>query len=383
VDDEKINGFLAGRLSILAHPLGRASGGFLSMSLSRFVVVAKTLALGFIGAQLCLWLGTPVPWMMGSLFVVGGVSLAGQATLLPTPLRCGAQWVFGIAIGLYFTPAMLVQLGVLAPWLVLNVVFSLVAGVGAAWFLQRRTGVDGTTAFFSTALGGASEMVVLAEKQHGLIDRVVAAHSVRMVLVVIILPLTMGYIGVQGVDSILLSTQPVRYAALAVMIVATFLAMMLFMRLRAPNAWLLGPLMLTVVVTGAGIETSGLPMWVINGAQLIFGCNLASRFTPEFIRAAPSYLLNAALMVMSMLGLTVLFAWGIGAASGYSIATLVLATAPGGMGELSITAKALQLGVPVVAAFQVTRMIAVLLIAQRMHRWCGPWLDRLAQPRQK
>jgi len=381
MDDEKIDISAVGRLSSPAHLVSRASGAFLPMSFSRFAVVAKTLALGFIGAQLCLWLGTPVPWMMGSLFVVGGVSLAGQATLLPTPLRCGAQWIIGIAIGLYFTPAMLVQLGVLAPWLALNVVFSLVLGVAAAWFLQRRTGVDGATAFFSTAMGGASEMVVLAEKQHGLIDRVVAAHSVRMVLVVMILPLAMGLIGVEGVDSMLLSTQPIRYAALAVMIVATFLAMMLFLRLRAPNAWLFGPLVLTAIVTGAGIETSGLPIWLINGAQLIFGCNLASRFTPSFIRSAPRYLFNAALMAMSMLGLSVLFAWGIGVASGYSVATLVLATAPGGLGELSITAKALHLGVPVVAAFQVTRMIAVLLIAQRMHRWCGPWLDRLAQAR--
>jgi len=359
----------------------RVSGVFLPMSLSRFVVVAKTLALGIVGAQLCLWVGTPVPWLMGPLFVVGGVSLAGQATLLPTPLRCGAQWIIGIAIGLYFTPAMLVQLGVLAPWLALNIVFSLALGVAAAWFLQRRTGVDSSTAFFSTAMGGASEMVVLAEKQHGLIDRVVAAHSVRMVLVVMILPMTMGLIGVQGVDSMLLSTQPVRYAALAVLIVATFFAMMLFVRLRAPNAWLFGPLVLTSIVTGAGIETSGLPMWLINSAQLIFGCNLASRFTPSFIRSAPRYLANAGLMALAMLGLSVLFAWGIGAASGYSLATLVLATAPGGLGELSITAKALRLGVPVVAVFQVTRMIAVLSLAPHMHGWCQPWLDRWAQPK--
>lgn len=51
-------------------------------------------------------------------------------------------------------------------------------------------------------------------------------------------------------------------------------------------------------------------------------------------------------------------------------ATLLLATAPGGIAEMAITAKILQLGVPLVTAFQVCRLIAVLLLA-------GPLYQRL------
>ena len=49
-------------------------------------------------------------------------------------------------------------------------------------------------------------------------------------------------------------------------------------------------------------------------------------------------------------------------------ATLVLGTSPGGIAEMAITAKALQLGVPVVTAFQVCRLVAVLVLVEPMYR---------------
>jgi uncharacterized membrane protein AbrB (regulator of aidB expression) len=55
-------------------------------------------------------------------------------------------------------------------------------------------------------------------------------------------------------------------------------------------------------------------------------------------------------------GFAALLAW----ASGLPFASLVLATAPGGIAEMCITAKVLQLGVPLVTAAHVTR-VAVLI----------------------
>jgi len=42
--------------------------------------------------------------------------------------------------------------------------------------------------------------------------------------------------------------------------------------------------------------------------------------------------------------------------------TLILGTTPGGIAEMAITAKVLQLGVPIVTAFHVTRMVFVVLV---------------------
>jgi uncharacterized membrane protein AbrB (regulator of aidB expression) len=46
-----------------------------------------------------------------------------------------------------------------------------------------------------------------------------------------------------------------------------------------------------------------------------------------------------------------------------------LGTSPGGIAEMAITAKVLELGAPVVTAFQVCRLIAVLLIVSPLYRW--------------
>jgi uncharacterized membrane protein AbrB (regulator of aidB expression) len=46
--------------------------------------------------------------------------------------------------------------------------------------------------------------------------------------------------------------------------------------------------------------------------------------------------------------------------SGLPFASLVLATAPGGLAEMCITAKVLQLGVPLVTAAHVTRVLVLI-----------------------
>jgi uncharacterized membrane protein AbrB (regulator of aidB expression) len=51
-------------------------------------------------------------------------------------------------------------------------------------------------------------------------------------------------------------------------------------------------------------------------------------------------------------------------ATGLHPVTLMLGTSPGGIAEMAITAKVLQLGVPVVTAFQVCRLVAVLVLVE-------------------
>jgi len=63
------------------------------------------------------------------------------------------------------------------------------------------------------------------------------------------------------------------------------------------------------------------------------------------------------------------FAWLMAWLTGLHPATLILGTAPGGIAEMAITAKVLQLGVPVVTAFQVCRLVAVLLMVGPLFKW--------------
>jgi membrane AbrB-like protein len=130
----------------------------------------------------------------------------------------------------------------------------------------------------------------------------------------------------------------------------------------------MGALVVAMLLTMSSIELSAMPRWLSNAAQLVIGVSLGVRFTPAFVHTAPRWLASAAWGSLMMIGLcagfALLLAWG----TGLHPATLVLATAPGGIAEMSITAKVLQLGAPVVTAFQVCRLVTVLVLVEPLYR---------------
>lgn len=63
-----------------------------------------------------------------------------------------------------------------------------------------------------------------------------------------------------------------------------------------------------------------------------------------------------------------LLALAAAAASSTPLATLVLAAAPGGVSEMCITAKVLQLGVPLVTVCHVLRVVLLTLGAPALYR---------------
>ena len=90
---------------------------------------------------------------------------------------------------------------------------------------------------------------------------------------------------------------------------------------------------------------------------------------PAFVHTAPRWLASVALASFVMMALCAAFAWVLSWLTGLHPATLVLGTSPGGIAEMAITAKVLQLGVPMVTAFQVCRLVAVLVLAEPVYRW--------------
>ena len=48
---------------------------------------------------------------------------------------------------------------------------------------------------------------------------------------------------------------------------------------------------------------------------------------------------------------------------------MILATSPGGIAEMSLTAKQLRLGVPIVTVFHVTRVVTLVLTCGLVYRW--------------
>jgi membrane AbrB-like protein len=131
---------------------------------------------------------------------------------------------------------------------------------------------------------------------------------------------------------------------------------------------MLGPIGVAAAITAGGVEFSSLPTVVVNAGQLLIGIALGTRFTPEFFRAAPRYLGAVAVMTLSYLGVSALYGWWLAHMAGLPAATAIVATTPGGIGEMAITAKVLKLGAPIVAAFHAVRMALLVLVVGLVFR---------------
>ncbi|MFM8769444.1 MAG: AbrB family transcriptional regulator, partial [Rubrivivax sp.] len=122
-------------------------------------------------------------------------------------------------------------------------------------------------------------------------------------------------------------------------------------------------------VTLSGQVWSAIPSVLSNAAQLVIGVSLGVRFTPAFMHTAPRWLGSVALASLVMMGVCALFGWGLAQLIGQHPATMILGTSPGGIAEMCITAKVLQLGVPTVTAMHVVRYVVVLVATERLWRW--------------
>jgi membrane AbrB-like protein len=323
------------------------------------------LALAFCAAQLCIFLDTPLPWMIGPLFSTAIACMLGARLAAPVQAREAGQWAIGTALGLYFSAPVLAALARNLGWIALAVSFAVCLGMLAGALLRRLSGSDDATAFFAMAVGGASEMAVQAERHGAVVERVAAAHSLRIMMVVGSIPFAVRWIAAhgwgEGLDPYVPLAGRVDVAGLCVLIVLTSCAALALKRLRLPNAWVIGPLIVAIMLTAAGVQLSRLPEWMIRTGQLFIGVSLGTRFTPRFVHTAPRYLASVAACTCVTLLLAGLFAFCVAAITGLHPGTMVLATSPGGIAEMALTARVLHLGVPVVTAFHVARMVVVVL----------------------
>jgi membrane AbrB-like protein len=331
--------------------------------------ISATLALALLAALAARALHVPLPWMLGPLIATAVGGIAGLPLRASGRLRNAGQWVIGMALGLYFTPAVMALIVGLAPAIAASVLWALLLGHGFYRWLLRAADGDHATAYFSAAIGGASEMAVLAERQGGRVDRVAAAHSLRVLMVVLIIPFGLQLGGLHGQDPSALGLTEVRVSGLAWLVAASGLGILVLRHLGTPNPFVLGALASTLLLTAGGVTLSAMPAWASPAAQLSIGVSLGSRFTPDFVRSAPRWLGAVAFGTLLMLMLTGAVAWVLARWMALHPATALLATAPGGIAEMAITAKVLQLGVPVVTAFQVVRYVAVLTLTPLLFRY--------------
>ncbi len=333
-----------------------------------FLNPVAALVLCAAGGALFAWLKTPLPWMIGPLVLMALLNFSGAQLRPPPGARQAGQVIIGAALGLYFTPIVAHQ--VLSYWvfLLLAAALALVIACACAWFLHRVTDTDRTTAFFASVPGGAAEMAVLAEKFGARVDRVAVAQSMRILAVVIVIPFALTYAGVHGATLPPPATATLEWGGLGILLALAALGGGLLSLVRAPNAFMLGALFSVIGLTVSEVALSDMPPTVSNLGQLLVGCALGGRFERRSLDKMPVFVTATFGSILLAIVLAASFGAGLAWSYGLPLASVVLAMAPGGIAEMCITAKVLQLGVPLVTAAHVTRVIVLVTTTGTLYR---------------
>jgi len=340
---------------------------------NRMPGMIRALAVGIPAGFLFDYRHRPIPWIVGPMIAIASLNLMGLRMYSPPYARQMGQVILGSAVSLYFTPPVVAALGGNLPAIGAATLTVFLVGIFGALTLSRTSGVDAKSTFFACIPGGAMAMAVLADRYGAQIAPVAVAHSLRVSVVVILIPFTLTYGGfpleAAAYRPVLLLSVPI----LAVWLAVGWLLGEISERLNFHNGCLLVPIFFGAALTMAGVQLSAVPRWMTDFAQLMFGLVLGARceraFFAHYKLFIPFALLNSFFILLASVLAGILLAW----AFNLPMATMILATSPGGLAEMTITAQALHISVPLVVAFHLFRVVVVNMGTQYIYAWMS-WL---------
>jgi uncharacterized membrane protein AbrB (regulator of aidB expression) len=180
-------------------------------------------------------------------------------------------------------------------------------------------------------------MTLLAEREHARTDLVAAAHSLRLVIVTVSIPLPAmgGIAGRPGPDAAQRAHRAMARLCLAG--AGHWRGGIADAQAQACQSLVSGALAVSMGLTMAGLELSAVPQWLMNAAQLVIGVSLGCADVSSC--TAPRWLGMVALGTVGLMAVCAGFAWLLHWGTGLPWVTLLLGTSPGGITEMAITAR--------------------------------------------
>lgn len=314
--------------------------------------------------------------------------------LLNTARPGRAQWprlmgdagivVVAYLLGSTITAAMLLSIARELPGMLLASAAWVVVCFGIGIYFARASGIAQASSVLGTVPGGLSQMVSIADRFRQADAGTVAIMQTSRLIVVLYTVPVLATLAASSGDGALLEgaaapaagggSALVSWPAYAVWLLLPCvpLSAWLFRRMGLAAGEFLGPVLVTGALAIIGLPLPEVPPMLIGAAQLCIGIYIGQRVNLRMLwsnkRLGPLALANAVLLVAAAAAA----AWLLSLGTEPSAVTWFLALAPGGLGEVAVTALVLGADVAHVTAYQITRLFFVLLVAPPLIRlWLG------------
>ena len=326
-----------------------------------------TFAVGIGGGYLAKLLHFPLPYMTGSLLITAALGLAGVPVRSLWQARAAGQFVTGSAIGTSFTPAVLANVAMLLPVIVIGSMISLVIGGIGAWMLMRLADLDAKTAFLATIPGGVIEMANVAARVDADPMPIMVLQTMRVGLTVSVAPFLATIIAA-GERHDVAQTEIMSWLTVVALMGASFLGGLALRLIRLPNCWFIGSIITVAAIGVLGLVEGRVPDQILVVAQVIIGTSIGTQFRHEFLTRLLRLLLSSFLTVPFAVGTMALVGAVFAVVLALPVATMFLALAPAGIAEMALTGKVLGLDAALITGAQIVRILMVTLGAAQLCR---------------
>ncbi len=325
------------------------------------------LFIGFCGSVLFIFLHLPLPWLLGAIFTTS-IAMRFENLPIQSPkiFSAPARIFIGLIIGSAFTPEILEFLHIYIFSILLIIPYSIIVTFAGMYYYVRFLRFDRKTAFFSSTPGGVVEMVILGEEQKADTSKITLVQSSRLLFVVLTLPFIIQYIfhldisGNQLITKALKDTNITEFFYL--IILGTFGAL-LAKKLRMSAAFLIGPMILSVIVYSGGFVHTLIPDELIKFIQVIFGTIIGFTFKGVKLRMIIKTLLGTFGHFVIIAFISAIFVSIAYYFFGFPIVSILLAFSPGGQTEMNLIALIVGANVPYITIHHIMRLFIVMNLA--------------------
>jgi len=331
----------------------------------RFGVPARragTILLAVLGTFAFWAANLPLPFLFGPMFACLAAALCGAPLKGISPISNAARTVLGLAVGASLTPEVIHQLPQMAGSVAFIPVYIATIGLVGVPYFHRICGFDLPTSYFAAMPGGLQDMVLFGKDAGADVRALSLIHATRVLIIVTIVPVILVYLFDRPL------TQPIGAPAtdipaseLLIMAIAAIGGWKVAERVGLFGAAILGPLIVTAILSLTGIIEHRPPREAILAAQFFIGIGIGVGYVGVTLAELRKFVLSGVVFVLI---LAVLAAIVTEVVVYLGLATPVegfLSFAPGGQAEMTVLAIVAGADLGFVVVHHLVRITLVIL----------------------
>jgi membrane AbrB-like protein len=316
----------------------------------------------------------PIPWTLGPMALAILWKAVGKKPLSwPKKVRNVGLVVLGYMLGSPFTPNVADQVVQQLPVMLTMTLLLIILCLGTGYLSGRYTGVGLTNSLMGSIPGGLSQMSAICEEIEGInLSAVTLMQTVRVLTVLSVVPM-LALHGIAGgpaaAGSAVSPMTADQIPVLALFALIILILIKLAKHLRVSSVYVLAPVLGTAGLVLAGVKAPVLPAPVIAIAQICVGIRMGQDVDfgslSNWKKIAVANFFSVLSVILLLLGIAYAYSHIYPA----SFVTAFISMAPGGISEMGLTAMAVNADLPTVVAYQLFRLLFILLACVPATRW--------------